>query len=76
MAKNVIDKGEQACPMILLIKDHKSWVPNFNEPPPSRPVVAGNCGLNSHLSELVSHIIEPITMESPGCEIVRNVVKN
>ena len=32
-------------------------------------MVAGNCGLNSHLSELISHIIEPISLESPGCEI-------
>ena len=38
-------------------------------PPPSRPVVAGNCGLNSHLSELISLVLEPITLEADGCEI-------
>ena len=69
MAKNVLDKGEQVCPMVLLIKDHKSWSPDSETPPPSRPVVAGNCGLNSHLSELISHFLELITLEAPGCEI-------
>ena len=69
MAKNVLDKGEQVCSMVLLIKDHKSWSPDSETSPPSRPVVAGNCGLNSHLSELISHILEPITLEAPGCEI-------
>ena len=69
MAKNTIDKGEQDCQMVLLIKDHKGWVEESNEPPPSRPVVSGNTGLNCHLSELLSHIIEPITAEAPGNEI-------
>ena len=33
MAKNVIDKGEQACHMQLLIKDHKNWSPESGTPP-------------------------------------------
>ena len=69
MGRNIIDKGEQVCPMVLLIKDHKAWSPESNSPPPSRPVISGNCGLNCHLSELISHVLEPITRESPGPEI-------
>ena len=33
MAKNVQDKGEQACSMVLLIKDHKNWSQGSNPPP-------------------------------------------
>ena len=55
--------------MTLLIKDHKGWVEESGKPPPSRPVVSGNTGLNCHLSELLAHIIEPVTKEAPGLEI-------
>ena len=58
MSKNLVDKGEQACNMTLLIKDHKDWSPESDKPVPSRPVVSGNTGLNCHLSEMISHIID------------------
>ena len=38
-------------------------------PPPSRPVIAGNVGLNCHLSEIISKIVEPITLTSEGFDI-------
>ena len=38
-------------------------------PPSSGPVVSGNCGLNSHLSDLISLAMEPITSEASGHEI-------
>ena len=69
MSKNICDMGEQICPMVLLIKDHKGWSPEMNTPLPSRPVVSGNCGLNSHLSELISLVMEPVTNEASGHEI-------
>ena len=69
MAKNITDKGEQSCHMELLLKDHKGWVESSGKPPPSRPVVSGNTGLNCHLSELLSNVLEPITKEAPGSEI-------
>ena len=37
MARNILDKGEQACPMVLLIKDHKEWSIESGEPPPFSP---------------------------------------
>ena len=67
MARNVQDKGEQSCNMVLLIKDHKKWSNSSNSPPPSRPVV--NMGLNCHLSEMLSSILEPITSDANGSEI-------
>ena len=52
-----------------LVKDHKGWSVTSETPTPSRPVVAGNVGLSSHLSELIIHVLELITLESPGSEI-------
>ena len=69
MARNVCDKGEQVCQMTLLIKDHKKWQEDSGKPIPSRPVVSGNSGLNCHLSELISLVIEPISFEHNGNEI-------
>ena len=69
MSKNLNDKGEQVCPMTLLFKDHKSWKMGSAGPIPSRPVVGGNSGLNCHLSEMIAHVIEPITSQTFGAEI-------
>ena len=69
MSTNLEDKGEQVCKMSLLIKDHKSWSTESVSPPPSRPVVSGNFGLNCHLSELISTILEPIAYEESGNEM-------
>ena len=70
MKKNIIEGGEQSCPMVCLVKDHKGWSYDPGDPaPPSRPVVAGNLGINRCLSEMVSLIIEPITLNMGGHSI-------
>ena len=69
MTKNLIDKGEQVCQMQLLLKDHKDWSEESGKAIPSRPVVSGNNGLNCHLSELVSLLIEPVAFEHSGSEV-------
>ena len=69
MSKNLADFGGQVCQMTLLVKDHKGWQFDSESPPPSRPVVAGNSGLNCHLSELLSKIVEPIAFEETGNEV-------
>ena len=69
MTKNLIDKGEQVCQMQLLLKDHKDWSEESGKAIPSRPVVSGNNGLNCHLSELVSLLIEPVAFEHDGSEV-------
>ena len=38
-------------------------------PLPTRPVVGGNSGLNCHISELLSQIIEPVASASNGSEV-------
>ena len=69
MAKNLSDKGEQVCQITLLIKDHKSWTEDSGKPVPSRPVISGNSGLNCHLSEMISMIIDPLAYEHNGNEV-------
>ena len=67
--------------MNILVKDHKSWSEKSQKPVPSRPVVSGNCCINTHLSELLSEIVEPIAMECQGSEVqsseeVLNLIDN
>ena len=69
MNRNLNDKGEQSCNMVLLVKDHKGWAQDSGKPPPSRPVVSGNTGLNCHLSELLSMVLEPVTKEAQGSDV-------
>ena len=67
MLKNVIDHGREVPEMILLCKDHKKW--DGVGPVPTRPVVSGNKGVNTHLSELLSEILEPVSYAIGGGEI-------
>ena len=69
MGKNIMEHGYQVPELFLLIKDHKKWREEDNKPVPSRPVMSGNCCPNTHLSELVSELVEPITTRLGGAEI-------
>ena len=53
-------------PIYLMYKDHKEWQVETGTPPPSRPVVGAGAGQNDHLSEIVSHVLEPIVKMRPG----------
>ena len=52
--------------MYLLFKDHKGWTLDTGKTPPSRPVVSAGASQNDHLSEILSHILEPIVKMRPG----------
>ena len=70
MVKNITENGQQTCPMVCLIKDHKGW--QYTEDtrvPPSRPVIAGNVGINRNISEILSLLIEPLTSDLGGDSI-------
>ena len=69
MNRNIKGSGYQIPEMSLLVKDHKPWQEISNKPVPTRPVLSGNDCLNTHLSELVSEILEPITLRIGGSEI-------
>ena len=53
-------------PLYLLFKDHKGWTLDTGKPPPSRPVVSAGAGQNDHLSEIISHILEPVVKMLPN----------
>ena len=69
MFNNLIVSGVDIPEMSLLVKDHKIWQRESDIPVPTRPVVSGNVNINTHLSELISEILEPIALELEGNEI-------
>ena len=56
----MINKSLAVCPMYLTYKDHKGWSGEDNSPPPTRPIAGGNSGMNIHISEVLSEIVEPL----------------
>ena len=58
--KTMINKSLSLCPMYLTFKDHKGWTGEDGSPPPTRPIAGGNTGMNLHISEILSEIVEPI----------------
>ena len=67
MNKNIQEVSSQIPEMSLLIKDHKEQ--KEGAPIPTRPVLSGNNCLNTHLSELVSEVIEPISTRISSAEV-------
>ena len=53
-------------PLYLLFKDHKGWSLETGGPPPSRPVVSAGGGQNDHMSEIISHVLEPVAKTMTG----------
>ena len=66
MSTNVQGTPMEIPDMVLLIKDHKRWSPGDSGPVPSRPVVSGSRGVNTHLSEWIAEVMEPISNDMPS----------
>ena len=64
--ETVINGSHTVCPMYLLYKDHKGWKWEDGGVPPTRPIASGNQGMNMHLSEIISEIVEPLVDEFEG----------
>ena len=47
-------------PLYLLFKDHKGWSFGMPGEPPSRPIASTTTSQNTHLSEMISEVVEPI----------------
>ena len=58
--ESTMSKSMEACPLWLLFKDHKLWTSSKGTPPPTCPVLGGNGGMNAHLSEIISWLLEPL----------------
>ena len=64
--ETMLGESLSICPMSLLFKDHKGWSASDGTIPPTRPVVGGHCGINMHLSEIVSDILDPVVSNYQG----------
>ena len=71
MRETMLNNSLSLCPLYLLFKDHKGWSLAKGPVPPTRPVASGNRGMNMHLSEILSEILEPIADEAKNtCEVI------
>ena len=68
--ETIINEGLSVCPLSLLFKDHKGWSKDSGKVPPTRQVAGGHMGMNLHLSEIISDILEPVVETLPGGEEV------
>ena len=56
--ETMMGKSLEACPVHLLYKDHKGWSQDKGGVPPTRSAAGGNRGMNLHISEVLSVILE------------------
>ena len=69
--ETTMGEGLSICPLSLLFKDHKGWRSDSGTVPPTRPVVGGHLGVNMHLSEIVSDVLDPVVgTYKGGMEII------
>ena len=64
--ETMMGESLESCPVHLLYKDHKGWDQSKGGVPPTRHVAGGNRGINLHLSEVVSDILEPMVDRVEG----------
>ena len=64
--ETMLGESLATCPLSLLYKDHKGWSKEMRTCPPTRPVAGGHIGMNLHLSEVVSDIVEPLVGKIQG----------
>ena len=58
-------------PLSLLYKEHKEWSYEDGGIPLTRPVAGGHLGMNMHISEIISDIVEPLADTfKGGCEVI------
>ena len=71
MRETMLNNSLSLCPLYLLYKDHKGWTWEKGPVPPTRPVASGNRGMNMHLSEILSDILEPVADGvADTCEVI------
>ena len=69
--ETMMRKSLESCPVHLLYKDHEGWSQEQGGVPPTRHVAGGNRGINLHMSEIVSDLLEPMVGRVVGgCEVI------
>ena len=64
--ESMLGESMATCPLSLLYKDHKGWESHMRTCPPTRPVAGGHMGMNLHLSEVISDLVEPMVDKFVG----------
>ena len=64
--ESMLGNSLEVCPVHLLFKDHKGWSEDKGGVPPTRHVAGGDRGMNLHISEIVSDILEPMVGRVEG----------
>ena len=64
--EKMLGEGLTVCPVSLLYKDHKGWDNKSGTVPPTRHVAGGHLGMNLHMSEIISDILEPLVETIKG----------
>ena len=64
--ETMINQSMSISPMYLTFKDHKGWDYREGTVPPTRPICGGNTGMNIHISEALSEVIEPMVEAFEG----------
>ena len=64
--ETMMGNNQALCPLSLLYKDHKGWSPGKGTVPPTRPVAGGHLGINMHISEIVSDLLDPVVAQYEG----------
>ena len=68
--ETMLNSSLSLCPLYLTYKDHKGWSWSKGTPPPTRPIAAGNVGMNIHLSEVISEVAEAVANAHPNTKEV------
>ena len=58
--ESMLSNSLESCPLWLLYKDPKNWTSSKGVPPPIRSLMGRNSGMNTHLIELLSWLLEPL----------------
>ena len=69
MNRNVQGTSLEVPDMVLLVKYHKEFMPGMSGVIPTRPVVSRSRGINTHLSEGLSEVSEPVADSMGSGEI-------
>ena len=64
--ETMMGNNQALCPLSLLYKDHKGWSPSKGTVPSTRPVAGGHLGINLHISEIVSDLLDPVVAQYEG----------
>ena len=69
--ETMLGEALEVCPVHLLYKDHKGWTRDKGGVPPTRHMAGGYRGMNLHISEIISDILEPMVGRvTEGCEVI------